>query len=198
MHSHDESKTSSALLRRVAIAPRDESAWAEFVDRYGKKILKWCCDRGLQDADALDISQLVLGLLAVKLRGFTYDPTQSFRGFLKKMTNDAVCDAFQSRRRIVALKSESIRLLGDVEARDDLVLRLENEFDLELLDEAKRRVQERVAAHTWQAYQLTAEQELSGSEAAARLGMSVERVFVAKGRVLKMLKEEVRELDSTR
>jgi len=195
MHSHDESKTSSTLLRRVAVAPRDETAWAEFVDRYGKKILRWCCDRGLQDADALDISQLVLGVLAVKLRGFKYDPSQSFRGFLRKMTNDAVCDAFQSRRRVVAVKSESIRLLADVEARDDLVRRLENEFDLELLDEAKRRVQGRVAAHTWQAYQLTAEQELSGAEAAARLGMSVERVFVAKGRVLKMLKEQVRELD---
>jgi RNA polymerase sigma factor (sigma-70 family) len=197
MHSHDESKTCSTLLRRVAVAPRDETAWTEFVDRYGKKILRWCCDRGLQDADALDVSQLVLGILAVKLRGFTYDPTQSFRGYLRKITNDAVCDAFQSRRRNAAPLSESIRMLSDIEARDDLVRRLENDFDLELLDEAKRLVQERVAAQTWQAYQLTAEEELSGAEAAARLGISVERVFVAKGRVLKMLKEEVRKLDVT-
>ena len=162
MHCHDESKTSSTLLRRVAVAPRDERAWAEFVDRYGKKILRWCCDRGLQDADALDVSQLVLGLLAVKLGGFQYDPSQSFRGFLRKMTNDAVSDAFRSRRRIVTSKNESLRLLGDVEARNDLVPQLENEFDLELLDEAKHIVQERVAAHTWLAYQLTAEEELYG------------------------------------
>jgi RNA polymerase sigma-70 factor (ECF subfamily) len=193
MHSHDESKTSPSLLRRVAVAPRDEKAWAEFVNRYGKKILRWCCDRGLQDADALDVSQLVLGILVVKLRGFQYDPSQSFRGFLRKMTNDAVCDALQSRRR----NGASVRLLDNVQARDDLVSRFENEFDLELLDEAKRLVQRRVAVHTWQAYQLTAEQELPGAEVAARLGMTVERVFVAKGRVLKMLKEEVRKLDIT-
>jgi RNA polymerase sigma-70 factor (ECF subfamily) len=136
-------------------------------------------------------------MLAVKLSGFKYDPSQSFRGLLRKMTNDAVCDAYQSRRRIVAPLSAGIRLLSDVEARDDLVRRLENEFDLELLAAAKRLVERRVAAHTWQAYQLTAEQELSGAEAAARLGMTVERVFVAKGRVLKMLQEEVRKLDVT-
>ncbi len=99
MVAHDDSLTNVSLLRRVALVPRDEAAWAEFVNRYGKKILKWCCDRGLQDADALDVSQVVLERLAVRLRCFVYDPSQSFRGFLRKMTNDAVCDAIAARAR---------------------------------------------------------------------------------------------------
>jgi hypothetical protein len=58
-----------------------------------------------------------------KLRIATTDPTQSFRGYLRKITNDAVCDAFQSRRRNAAPLSESIRMLSDIGARDDLVRR---------------------------------------------------------------------------
>ena len=197
MVAHDESRTSISLLRRVALFPRDEAAWGEFVNRYGKKILKWCCDRGLQDADALDVSQIVLERLAVRLRCFVYDPFQSFRGFLRKMTSDAVCDAIATRARVGASgASDSVRLLADIEARDDLIGRLEKEFDLEILDEATRTVRQKVMGHTWDAYHLTTEKGLSGAQAAAQLGISVERVFVGKGRVLKMLQKEVHRLES--
>ncbi len=88
-----------------------------------------------------------------------------------------------------------MQFLADVEARDDLIARLEKEFDLEVLEEATKTVRQKVMGHTWEAYHLTAEKGLSGAQAAAQLGISVERVFVGKGRVLKMLQEEVRRLE---
>ena len=52
-----------------------------------------------------------------------------------------------------------------IEARDDLVRRLDGEFDMELLEEAGRRVRAAVAPRTWEAYRLTAVEGLSGAGA---------------------------------
>ena len=71
--------TRASLLSRLRCAPHDPSAWDDFVGRYGPRILAWCRRWGLQEADAQDVSQEVLVLLAVKLRTFVYDPSRSFR-----------------------------------------------------------------------------------------------------------------------
>ena len=53
----------------------------------------------------------------------------------------------------------------------------------------------RVQPHTWEAFRLTAVEGKSGAEVAALLGMQVATVFVARGKVQKMLQDEVRKLD---
>jgi RNA polymerase sigma-70 factor (ECF subfamily) len=54
-----------------------------------------------------------------------------------------------------------------------------------------------VDARTWEAFRLTALEGRSGAEAAAELGMTVAAVFKAKSRVLKMLQDEVRQLEGS-
>ena len=54
MHVNTESRTSASLLARLRLAPADQTAWAEFVNRYGRKIYGWCRHWGLQEADAQD------------------------------------------------------------------------------------------------------------------------------------------------
>ena len=88
-----------------------------------------------------------------------------------------------------------LELLDAVEAGDDLVRRLDEQFDQELLAEAQARVQGRVEAHTWEAFRLTAMDGLSGADAAARLGLTVAGVYKAKSRVQQMLREEVARLE---
>ena len=87
-------------------------------------------------------------------------------------------------------------LIQSVAAHDDLGRRLEAEFDLELLEEAERRVRCRVAPHTWEAYRLTAQEGLSGAQAAAQLGMKVAAVFVSRSHVTKQLQREVKALEN--
>ena len=86
-------------------------------------------------------------------------------------------------------------LLETVEAGDDLVRRLDEQFDQEVLAEAQARVRQRVEPHTWEAFRLTAVEGLSGAEAAARLGLKVATVYKAKSKVQQMLHEEVARLD---
>jgi RNA polymerase sigma-70 factor (ECF subfamily) len=197
MQERDDSKTSPTLLGRLALLPPDQAAWSAFVDRYGPRILKWCRTWGLQEADVLDVSQAVLTKLSVQLRRFDYDPAQSFRGWLRTIVRNATKDALSARGRTAGSGSSDVMgLLSNVEARDDLVRHLEEEFDLELLDAATAIVRQRIEPHTWEAYRLTAREGLTAAEAATRSGMNVASVFVAKGRVLKMLQEEVRTLEA--
>jgi RNA polymerase sigma-70 factor (ECF subfamily) len=186
-------ETRISLLSRLRKDPQDTSAWDEFVGRYGPRIEAWCRRWGLQEADVQDVTQTVLVRLATKLRGFVYDPAGSFRAWLKTLTRHAWSDFVADRQRSVASTGGSgmFEVLHAVEARDDLEKRMEEAFDLELLELATNRVRERVQPHTWEAFQLTAVDGLSGAEAAARLGMPVASVFKAKSNVQKMLQEEI-------
>ena len=83
-----------------------------------------------------------------------------------------------------------------VPARDDLVLRLEHEFDRELLEEAMLRVRLRVAPHNWEAYRLTALDGVSAREAAQRLTMKIANVYAARSNVQRLLREQVEKLEA--
>ena len=196
MGSAEDSGTRVSLLGRLRRDPTNQAAWAEFVDHYGGKIYGWCRKWDLQEADAQDVTQNVLLKLAGKLRDFHYDPSRSFRAWLKTLTHHAWRDFLESRQRPGQGSGDSRvgRLLQSVEARADLLRHLEEEFDRELLEEAMLRVRLRVAPQTWQAFCLTALEGLSGAEAAGRIPMQVAQVFVAKRRVQKMLQDEVRKL----
>jgi RNA polymerase sigma-70 factor (ECF subfamily) len=196
---HPESSTTDvSLLLRLNHDPSDQAAWGKFVDRYGAKLYGWCRAWHLQEADARDVTQTVLAKLAVHLRRFTYDPAQSFRGWLRTVVLNAYRDWRADRQRVTGFAtgdSEVEERIQTVEAREDLARRLEEEFDLELLEEAERRVRRRVAPHTWEAYRLTAIEGLTGAAAAARLGMKVAAVFVSKSHVMRHLRDQVQALE---
>jgi RNA polymerase sigma-70 factor (ECF subfamily) len=189
--------TSIKLLQRLRQQPADQAAWTEFVRRYGPRLYRWCRRWKLQEADAEDVTQSVLVKLAAKMGTFHYDPAGSFRAYLKTLARYAWCDFIESRKQPGAGSgdSEVHNLLQTVEAGDDLVQRLEEQFDQELLAEAEARVQERVEPHTWEAFRLTAVEGLSGAEVGSRLGMKVATVFKAKSKVQQMLHDEVARLD---
>lgn len=84
----------------------------------------------------------------------------------------------------------------NIQASDDLVRRLEEESDLELLEEAKRQVQQRVQPQTWEAFVLTTIEVQPAPEVAKLLDMRVGTVYQAKHSVTAMLQEEVRKLKS--
>jgi RNA polymerase sigma-70 factor (ECF subfamily) len=179
--------------------PTNPAAWREFVDHYGSKIYAWCLRWNLQEADAQDVTQNVLLKLAGKLREFTYDPSRSFRAWLRTLAHHAFSDFRESQERPGRGSGDShiAGFLDNVAAREDLLKHLEEEFDLEILHEAMHRTRLRVAPQTWEAFRLTALESLSGAEAAARIPMSVAQVFVAKRRVQEMLKQEVARLEGS-
>jgi RNA polymerase sigma factor (sigma-70 family) len=192
-----DSHTSATLIGRLRQFPPDQAAWAQFADRYGRRIYGWCRQWNLQEADAEDVTQGVLLKLAEKMRAFDYDPTRSFRAWLKTVTRHAWLDTASSRKAAVAAGgSLALELLQAAEAREDLVERLGEEFDRELLEEAMARVRVRVTPRTWEAFERTALKGESGADTAKAVGMKVATVFVARSKVQKMLHEELKKLDA--
>ena len=188
--------TRVTLMARLREDPTDQAAWGEFVERYGRHIYRWCRQWNLQDADAEDVTQDILLKLAQKLRTFTYDPAGSFRGWLKTVVHHAWRD-FMDRPRPAAAAGDSgfWERVQTVEAREDLIQKLEEAFDHEVLEEAKVRVRLRVAPHTWEAFRLVALEGRPAAEVAEVVHMQVAMVYVAKSKVQKMLQEEIQSLE---
>ena len=197
MRPGHDSGTRVTLLGRLRRDPTNQAAWEEFVEHYGRKIYVWCLKWNLQEADAQDVTQNVLLKLAGKMREFEYDSSRSFRAWLKTIARYACSDFLDERAQQGQGSGDSRinRMLKNVEAREDLLKQLEEEFDRELLEEAMQRTRLRVAPQTWQAFQLTMLEGLSGADAASRIPMQVAQVFVAKRRVQKILKEEIARLE---
>jgi RNA polymerase sigma-70 factor (ECF subfamily) len=189
--------TRISLLTQLRHDPADQAGWDEFVERYAPHIYRWCRRWKLQDADAEDVTQEILLKLTQKLRVFAYDPSRSFRGWLKTVAHHAWRDFADSRRcaRRGADDSEVQERMLTVEAREDLAQRLEAAFDLELLEAAKVQVRLRVAPHTWEAFRLLALEGRPVAEVAARVQLQVALVYLAKSRVQKMLQEEIGKLE---
>ncbi len=190
--------TSATLLMRIGRDPSDQVAWETFVACYGPKINHWCRQRGLQEADAEDVTQNVLLRLARALKTFNYDPSKTFRGWLRQVTEHALSDFFLDRKRRPVAGGGSdyvLEALASVQARDELVDRLEHEFATEMVSQACAVVRTRVEPQTWEAFRLTACEGRSGEEVAERLKMTVTAVFKAKSRVLSLIRKEVKRLE---
>ena len=91
--------TCATLLDRLRCSPTDQEAWRQFVDRYAPRIHTWCSHWGLQPADAEDVTQTVLTILASRMKTFVYDPGLRFRGWLQVVTRHAWSAFVEGRQR---------------------------------------------------------------------------------------------------
>lgn len=198
MAERDEFDTRPSFLERLRGDPQSQSAWTSFVERYGRLIRSWCAKWGLQQSDAEDVTQNVLLQVSRQMDRFEYDPGGSFRAWLKTVAYRAWVDFLESRRKRNDAGSGDtavMRMLGLVEAREQFLDQLEEEWNRELLKSAMERVRLRVRPHTWEAFRLMTQESLSGQEVAEQLDMKVGTVWVAKSKVQKMIYEEIQKLD---
>jgi RNA polymerase sigma factor (sigma-70 family) len=153
----------------------------------------------MQAADAEDVTQIVLLRLVSYLPRFTYDPNQSFRGWLCTVTQNALNDFCQHRQRREAGSGDSrvADQLLSIKARDELTAKLAEEYDLELYEEAMRRVQLRVSPQKWTVFRLTALEGLSGAEVGQRLGLKVVTVYNIRSKILTQLQRERCKLEAS-
>ncbi|OWK47069.1 RNA polymerase sigma factor [Fimbriiglobus ruber] len=197
MSATSNSETPRSLLGRLRGHPNDPIAWAEFVAHYEPKIHAWAVGWGLQAADAEDVTQAVLLRLTVKLKDFEYDPTRSFRGWLKTLTHHAWQDNAERNARPGQGSGDTVvaSLLDRIEARQSLAECLDEAFDQELFQLAVERVRLRVEPRTWEAFHLLAVEHWSGAAAAQHLGMKTATVFVARSKVQRMLRDEIARIE---
>ncbi len=196
MNLRDTDATSITLLAKLRDRPNDQAVWQEFVRRYRPLIYASCRKWQLQPADAEDVTQTVLARLLEKMRSFQYDPSLSFRAWLRTVTRRVLINELSRRRREQGSgDSVIVRMLANIEARDGLIQAVEAGYDRELLDEALRRVRQRVAPQQWEAFRLTALESMSGVDASKQLGMLVSTVYSSKCKVQRLVREELSRID---
>lgn len=191
-HSVD---TSVSLLSKLRQEQLDEAAWREFVDRYGRLVLKWVRKWGANESEARDAAQEVLLNLVRQMRDFNYDPARSFRSWLKTVTQRTWANLRTKNERFNAPGGSWMdALLDSLPARDDLRQALEKQAEFELLELAMERVRSRVQPQTWRAFECLALECLSGETVSQQLAMPLSSVYVARHNVHKMLREEITRL----
>jgi RNA polymerase sigma-70 factor (ECF subfamily) len=193
----DPLPTRASLLARLG-DPQDRAAWRQFVELYASLVYGFARQRGLQDADAADLTQEVFLAVSRKAGRWHYDPQRgSFRGWLYGVTRNLLAKS-QQRRRSQPVGSGGTdaqqRLAEQPNPGNDMEDAWEQEFQRQLFRLAADRVRDQFADTTWQAFWRTAVEGQSAADAAAELGLSVGAVYVARSRVLARLTEEVHQL----
>jgi RNA polymerase sigma factor (sigma-70 family) len=193
------SYTSASLLGRLHQNPGDPGAWKDFVNRYGGKIYLWCRGWNLQDADAQDVTQNVLIEISRKMRTFVYDPSRSFRGWLRTLAHAAWCDCIAARRpQHQGTGGDAVQaLLQSIADRDEFTRQMEDMYDQELLEAATIQVRFRIQPETWEIFRRLVYEGISGADVASQMNIRIAAVYMAKSRVQKMLKEEIARLEQT-
>jgi RNA polymerase sigma-70 factor (ECF subfamily) len=191
------SETSFSLLERLRVGP-DETAWRHMVDLYSPLIRNWLRRYSLQDQDADDLVQDVLAVVVRKLPEFKKRPqVGAFRRWLRSITVNCLREFWRSQR-IQPKVAGNEGFGGVLDQLEDPESALSKVWDKEHDEHVTRRLLEmirpRFEAKTWQAFQRVALEGSSVDAVAEELGLSVNAVFIAKSRVLHMLRQEGQDL----
>jgi RNA polymerase sigma factor (sigma-70 family) len=191
----DSPATQPSLLARLRDAG-DAPAWSRFVDIYAPLVYDFARRRGLQDADAADLTQEVLAAVAQAVRRFEYDPRRgSFRGWLFTVVVNKFRTLRDRRCRQEQGSGDTTaqQLLQEVPAEADND-EWEQEFQQRLFAWAAQQVQAAVEEKTWQAFWQTSVMGVRPQDAAKQLHLSVAAVYMAKSRVLARLRELIQDV----
>lgn len=186
------SRTRATLLERIRDGS-DPVAWEEFFARYWRLVFFFAREHGCSEHTAEEVVQDVMATIFQKKDVFRYDPGRGrFRDWLAVVVRNQVA----SRRRAPA---ERVRARGgDLREEDGLPrgetsagvdAQWEEAFEKALLAALLDVVRRQVEPATFQAFELTTLEGLSGAEASAVTGLSRNAVYQARRTVLRRLVE---------
>lgn len=186
-------ETRSTLLLGVK-SRENREAWEEFVLIYRPVIYRMARRRGLQDADAQDLSQNVLARVSNAIaRWEKTDENTRFRNWLSRVAKNAIFSALKRSPKDIAAGGSEVQ--EQLMNRPDISSDEEAELALETLREEYHRaaaiVRNDVNADTWQAFELTTIHGKSCEEVADLLGKSVGTVYASRSRVMVRLRQQV-------
>ena len=187
--------TRLSLLARLR-SPRDERAWAEFLAIYGPLIDRLARARGLQAADAADVTQEVFHAVASAIDRWDPDPGRgSFRAWLFRIARNLTMNFLVRHKR-------HPRGAADTDVKDLLEAipppRTRSRSRRNTDDNSSTGRRTGSAGNSggaWRAFWMTGVEGRPASEAAEALGTTVGTVYFYKSRVMARLRREVEQVE---
>ena len=190
-------ETRDSLLVQIR-SPANREAWDQFALIYRPVIYRLARHRGLQDADAQDLAQQVLMAVASAIGSYEKsNESVRFRHWLRRVARNAIVNALSRQPHDRAAGGSSVQelLLEQPSVDEESNAEIELEYRRELYLRAASRVRGDVDPETWQAFELTVIEGRSINAAAVQLDKPVGTIYAARSRIMRRLREAVRELE---
>lgn len=176
--------------------PANRDAWDAFTLLYRPVIYRLARGRGLQDADAEDLTQQVLLSVSRAIPDWQRQPNTRFRHWLGRIARNAILNTLTRGGRGLGVGgSDFLQSVNNLPNRtSDLEAQLEFEYQRQLYRRAAEIVRDSVNEDTWLAFLYTVVEGESTATVAARLGKTIGNVHAARSRLMRRLQIVVREL----
>jgi RNA polymerase sigma-70 factor (ECF subfamily) len=189
--------TSTGLVNGVK--GRDQEAWQRLAQLYGPLVYQWCRSRGLQTSDAEDVTQEVFLTVAAKVAAFRREgPKDTFRGWLWAITHhklghwirrqrahEHAAGGTDAQRRLLEAALPVEESQSDAASSRGAVTGL--------YQRALQLIRTEFEDRSWEAFRRLVLEGRSPADVAADLGMSRSAVYVTKSRILRRLREVLRD-----
>ena len=188
--------TRASLLLRLHDCG-DAEAWEEFTTMYRPVIYRVATIKGLQHADAEDLTQGVLMSVAGAISRFDPGGPARFRTWLSRIAENATLNAISRRK--------ADRAIGEGHFDDLLAQHPANPADSRLISIELRRqwfrmaaeqVKQEVAPDQWAAFHATAVENKSIPQVAEQLQKSIGNIYAARSRVMRRLRHAVSTIEA--
>jgi RNA polymerase sigma-70 factor (ECF subfamily) len=182
----------------------DQDSWKDFFDIYWRLIYSIALKSGLTEAEAQDAVQETIICVAKDIEKFKRDRSLgSFKGWLRNLTRWRIADQLRKREPVALAEnappaaSAGPPELADIPDRadDGLEKIWEEEWQSNLMAAAAERVKRRVREEHYQMFDLNVMRQWPASKVAGVLGVNIAQVYLAKHRMLALIRKEVRLLE---
>ena len=187
--------TRDSLLVRLS-DPMDRVAWEQFCEIYRPVVYRIARARGVQDADAQDIAQRVLMSVADAISSWKRQEGTGFRNWLRRVAKNETLKFLTRRPQDIAPGGSSvIEGIRNAKVESEIEQSIELEYRRQLIRRAATMVRERAEESTWMAFSMTMVDGISIEAAARELSTSVGAVYAARSRIVRRIREMVRQLE---
>ncbi len=185
-------QTRPTLIQRIR-DPEDAQAWEEFVEIYAPVIYHFAQSRGLQAADASDITQDVMRNVSRAMDRFEQREGVKFRSWLYQIARNELNNHARRKSRRPQEDGRTTLMLVAEGQQDDSAEeeRWDQEYRKQIFEWATAQVQPEFNSRIWEAFWRTAVEGQDAESVGAELGMSRASVYVARSRCLKRLQEKI-------
>ena len=187
----DLDTTRASLLIRIRDRA-DTRAWTEFDKIYRPIVYRFARGQGLDDAAAEDVVQHCFFAINQHVSSFEYDPAKGrFRGWLMRVAGNRIRNMRRDARELQAETRDFKRAEPEAESPEQLFERV---WEEEHLKHCLQLIRTDVAGATFDVFQSYVIEETPLEKVCADHDMTANQVYQIKWRVLRRLRERMKEL----